>query len=155
MIRYPLKQGSTSNAFFHYLNLIVVILDIVLVGYFLVTTAATEAWQMLVPVHLVILMPSLLYHWRPNLKNNFLFSWVAHTISSLLIALFFLNVAVLFYMEDGWGQLGMFIFIILVTFPSALISFSLLMLLNSGTTPPQMPYFISQNVELYQGYTTV
>ncbi|CAI2382960.1 unnamed protein product [Moneuplotes crassus] len=156
MIRYPLEKRSVANTFFHYLNLVVVLLDIGFFIYFVIQGSLTqEALTILGPIHLLLLGPSVLYHAFPAVRGNFLFNWIAHVISSLVLGLFVITIVVFLSTDPGYGKLGIFIAILFVTLPGALISLSLLFLLNSDQKKPQMSYFIGQDGKLYQAFMYV
>ncbi|CAI2382466.1 unnamed protein product [Moneuplotes crassus] len=151
MIQGAEKEANLAHIFFHYLNLILVVLNVSVLGFFVIVYPDNGMWPVLVPAHLFYLLPSILYHMLPFIRGSILFNWIAHMISSITLALFVISLALfLYFMNDGFWDPIAFSVILVGTLPGALVSISVLFLLNSETQIPQVQYILVQNTSISQ-----
>ncbi|CAI2382958.1 unnamed protein product [Moneuplotes crassus] len=154
MIRYPAKEGGVANTFFHYLNLILVIADIAAILRFGFSYAAPQFLMVLSLVHLFFLFPSLLHHMFPAVRGNIVFSWFAHLIATIVLAAFVINIVLyISMMDDRYGGPAMMLILIIFTLPGALISITMLLILNTEVQNQKVRYVLIQSQEVYQPMT--
>mmetsp|Transcript_14154 Transcript_14154/g.15822 ORF Transcript_14154/g.15822 Transcript_14154/m.15822 type:complete len:133 (+) Transcript_14154:72-470(+) len=124
------------------MNIIFMIADVALIVYVNIPSAHLT---FLFPIHGVILLPSIIYHFFPNIRSNLIFNWFAHLISSLSLGLMVVSIVAFVMMEDGFGKIGMLVLILVVTLPAALIGLSLIVLLSTDTKNKRMIYYVQNN----------
>ena len=58
-------------------------------------------------VHAFSIIWSVFYHLFPGLQTSTIYKWIAHAASTLIVAVFILNVVIFILEEDGWGKFGL------------------------------------------------
>ncbi|CAI2382866.1 unnamed protein product [Moneuplotes crassus] len=156
MIRYPLQQASGSHTLFHLINRLLVLTDVALLLWFVMFVPVNSGITIiLTSIHLVLLTPSLMYHLMPFVRGKIMFKLFAHLISFIVLGAFFFSVVVLIDQNKRLERWAMIIIILLITLPGSLVSFSLLLLLNSGQKKPQISYLLTQDGKLYQEFMAI
>ncbi|CAI2382618.1 unnamed protein product [Moneuplotes crassus] len=143
MLRYQDKEAVTTTIF-HYINLTLLIIDsAALIGLVIAFPDAQQVLGMLALIHAFFLVPSMLYHIVPAIRTNFLFTWIAHVLSSLTLGIFVISLVLyLFVIDNQRGSDAMMAIMVGITGPGALIAGTLLMMLNSEAQMKQITYVV-------------
>ncbi|CAI2382420.1 unnamed protein product [Moneuplotes crassus] len=136
---------NTGNSLFHYINLALVIIDLVtIIG----LTLANPLHQLLFSfalIHGLFLSPSIFYHVFPGLRTSFVFTWIAKSLSSLTLGIFVISLAIyILDMDNPRSNRVMKSIVLGVTGPIAIIAGTLLMILNVEAEPQVVKYILTQ-----------
>ncbi|CAI2382707.1 unnamed protein product [Moneuplotes crassus] len=144
-------QEVVTTTFFHSLNLVLVIIDIAAIFGAMIAFPDARVFGTLALIHVPFLFPSLVYHMVPAVRHNFVFRWISHLLSSLVLGLFVITIVLyIFMMDDRQGGPAMLLVILGITGPGALISGSLLLMLNSEAQRQQIRYVVVQKEAAYE-----
>ncbi|CAI2382730.1 unnamed protein product [Moneuplotes crassus] len=153
MLRKELNPRTIFNWIFHYVNFFM--LSFYISFYLYRIVISRELYLDVLPSYLLIVLPSILYHWNPQIKNNTGYRWFAHSIYSFILMLFVMNFVAILLFSEIFQTYILHEILVKVTLPLSIMGFSLLMLLNYSEQKIQPKYFISQEDRLCQGFTTV
>ena len=84
-------------------------------------------------IHGVAIFCSILYHLFPSLRTGVIFRFISHTISTLFFMLVILNTYGFLMAVDGLEKAIFFALLIFITGPCAIVSVTLILLLNYDT----------------------
>ena len=113
-----------QRSFAHYLNLVLLIVDFAvgILGF-------TAGGPLPIAFHLVLMIPSMIYQFNPNVIKSAAFRWFAHTMISLIMGLSVI-VFIMMLMAEGYGALGLAVLFFFVGLPASIVSASLLWVLS-------------------------
>ncbi|CAI2382536.1 unnamed protein product [Moneuplotes crassus] len=152
MLTKEVNSRQIFDWIFHYVNFFLVSFYITSFLYELVLSRGRTLNEL--PIYLLILLPSILYHWNPQIKNNTFYRWYTHLMYSLFLILFGIIFALVLLFSETPKTYELHVFFVREILPLTIMGFSLLMLLNYSEQKIQPKYFISQEDRLCQGFMT-
>ncbi|CAI2382132.1 unnamed protein product [Moneuplotes crassus] len=150
MVKYPLQFHPAFIFLLRVVNVLLMLAHAYMALILLAMAQDEDLMRISFALIGAIFLPSLLYQVSSGLRTNYLFNLFAHGLSSLIIFIAIILAVILNGFSDT--ELGNFagIFLIIAFGPGALISITLLLLLNLDQPKPRNFYFNSQDGQMYQ-----
>ncbi|CAI2382873.1 unnamed protein product [Moneuplotes crassus] len=154
-VEKPRKEDSIGHILIRLLNLMLVLLDLAFIGYMMIIGFGDDRLIGAIILHSVILLPSLIYQAFPFARKSFLFRWFARKISSMQLGISVVTIAALLLIDNDLIRIFILGLLIGFVLPSALLSLTLLLLLNSDQNTNSQVYLLPINAPLHQCYTII
>ena len=117
-------------SFLRILNLVAMIIEIIILIYMVSSYFGTG---IALVFHTISLFSSAMYHVFPEIRHNKIFSFIAHTLSTLILGLCLLAAIWYINSEGVFERVTSFIVLTTLAGPAALVAITLLLLLNFDT----------------------
>ncbi|CAI2382235.1 unnamed protein product [Moneuplotes crassus] len=111
------------------------LLIIAMVGNFVYMLKTLPLIETLLPAHLVIILPSVLYHLFPDLRSNIWYSLVSHLLCIMTLLIVAAGIAFYIWFDDGQLRKVVKYFGLQIFLPASVMAISLLLLMDYGHSP--------------------